>query len=320
LDNFTIFKDTFTWINRAKLIFGRVLGEHKKTLRTVAIIAVVIFLVSLPFIFRTKVYPITVVEGNSMVPSLYSGDVVVFSEVESKLIPNGTIIVFVQSNLNLNGFDYLLKPIVIHRVIGTVIQQDGTIYYRTKGDNNQQPDPILVRESNVLGKPILIIPRIGLIFLFFTSPQGLVVLVALITLYYLGKFDAAIKKDGENEKFLASLSKFVLNRTISYELFGYLSVASKFGKDFQPSEEKTVSSSFLKWLKRKNIEGDYDFSETVCPNCNMKALLLTGKKTGDKVILCSFCFAKEQIRTGLSVESKSDASESREGRRDAHEL
>lgn len=290
-------------------ILKKIISRKGRLLKAVAVL-VVIFFVLLPFILGTKVYPMTVVEGNSMVPSLYSGDIVVFSAVESKPIPNGTIIVFIQSNLNLNGFDYLLKPIVIHRVIGTVIQQDGTIYYRTKGDNNQQPDPILVRESNVLGEPILIIPRIGLIFLFLTSPQGLVALIALITLYYLGKFDATIKRDKENEKFLASLSKFVLNRTISYELFGYLSVASKFGKNFQPSEEQTVSSSFLKWLKRKNIEGDYDFSETVCPNCNMKALLLTGKKTGDKVILCSFCFAKEQIHTGLSKESKLDASKS----------
>jgi len=274
-------------------------------MRTLKILIPVIFvvcLISLPFALGTRVYPVTVVSGDSMVPSLYNGDIVVFTGRANHPIANGTVIVFVQSSTNLNGLEILMRPVVIHRVVGTLTQADGTVYYKTKGDNNQFPDPILVREGNVLGVPVLIIPRIGILFLFFSSPQGLIALIALITLFYLGRFDIRRKEVETKHEFLASLSSYVLMDDISYELFQYVSIITEYGKKLT-HPKNSVLDSFFKWLGNGNLEKGYTIEEMSCPRCGSKAVIVRGKVSGDETILCSACFTREQVALRLSLEN-----------------
>src|ERR1039458_8276878 len=94
---------------------------------TVAIIAL---LAGLPFLMGTQSYPIAIINGNSMYPTLQNGDMVIFHSIPRHNVPNGTIIVFVQADTGSAALDSIIRPVVIPRVIGSVVQADGMDYYK----------------------------------------------------------------------------------------------------------------------------------------------------------------------------------------------
>jgi len=199
----------------------------------------IIFLVGVaPFYMKTQSYPIAIVEGNSMYPNLQNGDMVIFHGVaDPNTIANGTIIVFVQSESGVSLLDTLTKPTVIHRVIGTVVQAGGTVYYQTKGDNNGLPDPQLTQANHVLGTPVTVIPKVGIFFIFIQSPQGLVASVGFITLLYLSSYESKAAESKKKEKLLSSLSRKVLQGGMSSDEFKKLEIAVNYPES---SEEKNL--------------------------------------------------------------------------------
>ncbi len=86
---------------------------------------------------------IVVVEGNSMVPTLWSGDIVFTVRVPPDEIRVGDIIVF----RALEGGHLVIHRVVEVNVIG------GRYYYVTKGDNNLFPDNIVPRIQTRYGIP-----------------------------------------------------------------------------------------------------------------------------------------------------------------------
>jgi signal peptidase I len=133
---------------RFKLRFDRKL---MKKIGMVGAVAVLLGLAALPFLFGTSTYPVSVVQGSSMYPALQNGDLVLFQAAPQRVIANGTIIVFVQTGTGQSVLDSLLKPVLIHRIVGVVVQGDGKVNYQTKGDNNIQADPGLVPADRILG-------------------------------------------------------------------------------------------------------------------------------------------------------------------------
>ena len=94
-------------------------------------------------------YPIVVVTSESMVPTVNVGDLALIAGVPTEDIQNGSIIVF-QATWRGDS-----APPVIHRVINITEDEDGKIWFTTKGDNtatNPMPDPEpcpdLFRNSN----------------------------------------------------------------------------------------------------------------------------------------------------------------------------
>src|SRR5271169_879711 len=195
-----------------------------------AALAVVI---GLPIYTQTSNYPLAIVQGNSMYPTLHSGDIEIFAKAPQGLIANGTIIVFVQGETGVSALDSLIRPVVVHRIVGTVIQADGTAYYRTKGDNNQYVDPQLIEASHVLGVPIRTLPQAGIIVLFFQSPEGLIAMIGMISLYYLGKYEVKMKDDETKDSFLGELTKLVLEGELSEPVFKRLEPVVKYGRRIQ---------------------------------------------------------------------------------------
>jgi signal peptidase I len=59
---------------------------------------------------------------------------------------------------------------IIHRV--TYIKEEQNTY-QLKGDNNQSPDSIEVEEDMVLGKAVMVIPKIGWVKIWFSELLGL---------------------------------------------------------------------------------------------------------------------------------------------------
>jgi signal peptidase I len=201
---------------------------------TISITVVIIaLLVGLPIFMGTQSYPIALVNGNSMYPTLQNGDMVIFHSIPQQNIPNGTIIVFVQADTGAAALDSIIKPVVIHRVIGLVVQADGTDYYKTKGDNNQLTDPSLAESTYVLGTPAFVIPKVGIILLFIQSPQGLVASIGFIVLFYLSNYDAKVSEGQKKEKLLTHLAKRVFGGDISTEEFKKFEIAIKYTDDLQ---------------------------------------------------------------------------------------
>ena len=196
-------------------------------------VVIIVILAGLPLFIGYQSYPISIINGNSMYPTLQNGDMVIFHSMPRQNIPNGTIIVFVQADTGTATLDSIIRPVVIHRVIGLVVQADGTNYYKTKGDNNQLADPSLAESTYVLGTPAFVIPRVGIILLFIQSPQGLVASIGFIVLFYLSNYDAKVSEGQKKEKLLTHLAKRVFGGDISTEEFKKFEIALKYTDDSQ---------------------------------------------------------------------------------------
>jgi len=160
---------------------------------TVALIA--LLLICPPLLLHTSVYPVAVVQGNSMFPVLQNGELVIFRGINTENIPNGTIIVAVEGGAPANFLNYLVRPVIIHEVFSRIVNQYGRVYYQTKGVNNPYPDPFLIPASNVLGTPVFAVPYLGFLFLFVSSSEGLVFLIGVLTVYYIESYERAKNKE-----------------------------------------------------------------------------------------------------------------------------
>jgi len=154
----------------------------------IAIIVPIVVLSSLPLIARTSTYPVAVVSGSSMVPALHNGDLVFYTAPHGP-VKNGTIIVFVQGETGFASLDSLLKPIVIHRVVGFGYEPDGSLYYETKGDNNAGTDPFVTPASSILGVDSAAVPYAGLPIQFLQSAYGMITVVAAMSLFFFSGVD-----------------------------------------------------------------------------------------------------------------------------------
>jgi signal peptidase I len=84
-----------------------------------------------------------------MTPTLQVGDVIITVEASPNDIKIGDIIQYSGEN-----------EIIAHRVVD-IQQQGGTKYFITKGDDNNAPDPEPVSPSQVIGKTLFTIPKLG---------------------------------------------------------------------------------------------------------------------------------------------------------------
>ncbi|MEM2928331.1 MAG: signal peptidase I [Nitrososphaerota archaeon] len=125
-------------------------------------------------------YPIQVVEGNSMSPTLNVGDIILIENVNPKDITNGTIISFYSP----------IGGVYTHRVIGVEIMSD-KYYFRTKGDALDSPDSWLIPENYVIGKVIARIPLIGYLILipriYLALFFMIIIAIDVIYVFYLKK-------------------------------------------------------------------------------------------------------------------------------------
>ncbi|MBO5179496.1 MAG: signal peptidase I [Clostridia bacterium] len=93
--------------------------------------------------------PVGIMTG-SMYPEIKIGDAVLIKKCSPNDIEVQDIIEY-----QMEGYT------VIHRVI-EMYQEDGEFFFITKGDNNDDPDSIPVRESQLIGKAIYKIPYIAI--------------------------------------------------------------------------------------------------------------------------------------------------------------
>lgn len=242
---------------------------------------------ALPFIAGTSTYPIAVVDGNSMYPTLQNGDLVFFT-APSGPIQNGTIIVFVQQRSGIPALDTLLQQVLIHRVISVGHEPSGETYYQTKGDNNQAPDPFVTDTSNVLGVPALVIPFAGYPFMFAKSSYGLVAFTAIVSLWFFTGIDSKLEEDEGRKRLVAVFARHTLNGDITAAQFERLKLAVEYYDEI-PIEllrDPTVVST-VDWLRGGGLEKDWKEEPQRCPQCGSPSFSIAA---GDKALLvCPNC-------------------------------
>ena len=110
----------------------------------VIVVALVLALVVRYWLLPVLGYSVASVEGQSMEPTLRSGDLLLLRRDSNPAV--GDIIVFTPSN----------SIRIVHRIVKV---GDEIV---TKGDNNRAPDPVFEKEK-IVGKVTLVIPRFRII-------------------------------------------------------------------------------------------------------------------------------------------------------------
>ena len=95
-----------------------------------------------------------VVLSGSMQPLFNPGDMVVVEETGPGSITVGDVIAFHPPDAKDE------KTLVTHRVVDVVVN-GSRLYFRTKGDNNEDIDPFLVPAENVVGRAVFSLPYLG---------------------------------------------------------------------------------------------------------------------------------------------------------------
>lgn len=122
----------------------------------------------LPSVFGVKT---AVVLSGSMDPTFSAGDILIYYEEDEYEVED--IVIF-----NSGG------AMVTHRIIDT----EGD-YFITKGDANDTQDKELLDPRQIEGEMILIIPNMGTVVSFLTTPLGMLILVFLgIGIFEVPKF------------------------------------------------------------------------------------------------------------------------------------
>jgi signal peptidase len=105
------------------------------------------------------------VQSGSMEPSINTGDVILISPQNSYHVND--VITFSDQN----------RKIVTHRIVE--VENGSNPSYITKGDANRAIDSGQVSSKNILGKVILVIPKVGFLVAFCRTLPGLLLTIVL---------------------------------------------------------------------------------------------------------------------------------------------
>ena len=109
----------------------------------------------------------------SMEPTIMVYDVIVDVNPKSDNdLDEGTIITFYSDKIDTGGYT------VTHRIYKKY-NYNNTIYYETKGDNNVAQDIGRITFSNIVGKYLFKIPKLGKIQFFVSSIYGWILIILL---------------------------------------------------------------------------------------------------------------------------------------------
>ena len=139
--------------------------------------------------------PYTVLSG-SMEPNYHVGSLIYVKKVDPKDLRVDDPITYVIGT----------RTVVTHRIIEVIDDDPEELKFRTKGDNNDDPDGTPVSERNILGKPVFTIPVLGYFVYFIQHPPGNAIAIGLLVLLVgltflpdlLDKLDASEKNPEES--------------------------------------------------------------------------------------------------------------------------
>ena len=148
--------------------------------------------------YSAPIFNAYVVLSGSMLPEIKIKDIVVTKKIAAEELEVGDIITFIAPDSRYGGIS------ITHRILDKYYDESiGSYTYRTKGDANNVADSSLVPNSNVLGKVILKIPKLGYLQDLLSSKGGLIFVVLIPCLVILS-YDIMkiLKKVGQKAKLI----------------------------------------------------------------------------------------------------------------------
>ena len=137
---------------------------------TLAIIAAVVYLWPAPLGGETR---LVIVSGHSMEPTYDLGDIVVTRGGGTPEV--GDTVVFEVPDGNAEGM------LVIHRIVD--VDDDG--FFITQGDNRDTPDQWPLTADDIVGEPLLHVPKGGVAVRFFQQLWVLAIVIGLLVVLIL---------------------------------------------------------------------------------------------------------------------------------------
>ncbi len=177
-------------------------------LYTILILLLVVGIIFIAYIFDAKknaesgdwkppLYNAYIIVSQSMTPVIKVNDAIITKRVAAKEIEVGDVVTYYSENPQYPGI------MITHRVIEKN-QVDGEYYFVTKGDYNQIADPLTVKESQVYGKVVMRIPKIGFIQVILSNYMGWVLMIGVPALavvsYDIVKLFEKLKNHKRSEK------------------------------------------------------------------------------------------------------------------------
>ena len=130
-------------------------------------------------------YAWAVVISGSMEPNIHVNDLVIIRAQEQYAVDD--VVTYRGDGLP-----------VTHRIISEHLDENGNLYFITKGDNNNTEDTETVYPDSIVGKVITTIPKFGYLQSFVQSPLGVITLASLLLAYFLlPDFIRKLKQKGQ---------------------------------------------------------------------------------------------------------------------------
>lgn len=115
-----------------------------------------------------------IVQSGSMEPEIPTGSVIVIYDVDISELEKEDIITFGSGNSPVDGE----RELTTHRIIDVQSTQNG-YQFRTKGDNNEDPDPTTVSGEQVVGQHAFTVPYMGYLLVELRSLNAFFLLVII---------------------------------------------------------------------------------------------------------------------------------------------
>lgn len=167
--------------------FKKIWNTVTTTLVVIVVLAALL-LVGVRFV-GFRVY--TVLSG-SMEPTYHVASLIYVKEVDPLTLQTGDVITYMVNE----------ETMVTHRIVGIMPDENepGVLRFRTKGDANSSEDGTLVHSQNVIGTPVLTIPKIGYFVDYIQKPPGMYFGIAGAALLLVLVFVPDLLFDDEAEK------------------------------------------------------------------------------------------------------------------------
>lgn len=132
-----------------------------------------------------------IVLTDSMYPEIESGDLIINNTIDADDVKEGDVISFYDPQGNGT-------TIVTHRVV-EVVEDNGELFFRTRGDNNNTEDKELVPADDLVGIYKSRIPGAGNVAMFMQSTPGLIICVVLPIIIFIA-YDLIRRKTYEKHQ------------------------------------------------------------------------------------------------------------------------
>jgi signal peptidase len=133
-----------------------------------AVLVILIAAAVLAFLAPRFGWRVDAVFSGSMEPEIMVGSIIVTRAVEAETIKVGEIITF---NSPLSEIP------TTHRVVS--VGKGSELRFQTKGDANEDADPVTIPAQNVMGKVCFHVPYLGYVSQFTKTPLGFILLLCV---------------------------------------------------------------------------------------------------------------------------------------------